>query len=259
MELRFARGIGLVALLVLAGCSRGPAAAPEQAEAVVLTRQIANLRQLVGAAEQKTFVSSSWLAVGVEEDVFRRVITAGLPQETTLGGRVQVRIEKATVRFSAGVPMVSLHARVSDVQSTGLFAQVAFRGGLDRVDISPEGKLSTRVAIDQLEGADGEAGAAAGPLPRFFVDALGARGVDWLREILPPVEIPVRLDQEIVINGLSEGPVLLGPGALPVHLKVARVLALGGRLWVLFDAAVGPWSSRPRADSARPVTAAGQK
>jgi hypothetical protein len=78
-------------------------------------------------------------------------------------------------------------------------------------------------------------------------------GEQWLGAIsavIPPIEIPIRLEQQIVVNGFGDGPVTVAPGRLPLQLSVARVAPLSGRLWIMLDAAAGPWETtgEPSAD-----------
>jgi hypothetical protein len=238
-----ARALAFLVLLALLawGCGDDLAARRARAEGGLLKRQVSGLRELVHAAETKTLVSPDWVAIGIEESAFREVLSAGLPQETTVAGRAKVRIDRAEVSFQGSTASVNLFGRVSDTRDPDLLADISLQGGLDDIEISPEGRLSARVAIDSFEVARAEAGGAESPLLKVLVDALSAERMERLRDLVPPVEIPVALDQAIAINGLGEGPVQVNPGTLPVQARVARVLALSGRLWVMLDVSVGPW------------------
>jgi hypothetical protein len=240
------RALGLFALLApLLGCGDDLAARRARAEGGLLKRQVTGLRELVQAAETKTLVSPDWVAIGLEESAFRAVLSAGLPQETTVGGRAKVRIDRADVSFQGSTASVNLFGRVSDTQDPDLLADISLQGGLDEIEISPEGTLSARVAVDSFEVARTAAAGAETPMVKVLVDMLSAERMERLRDLLPPVEIPVKLDQAIAINGFGEGPVQVNPGVLPVHARVARVVALSGRLWVMLEVSVGPWVAAP--------------
>ena len=127
------------------------------------------------------------------------------------------------------------------MEDPGRLADISLQGGLEDIEISPEGKLSARVAIDSFEVARTESGGAETPMVKALVDVLSAERMERLRNLVPPVEIPVALDQQIAINGFGEGPVQVNPGTLPVQARVARVLALSGRLWVMLEVSVGQW------------------
>jgi hypothetical protein len=242
-----ARALGFVALLApVWGCGDDLADRRARAEGGLLKRQVTGLRELVQAAETKTLVSPDWVAIGLEESAFREVLSAGLPQETTVAGRAKVRIDRAEVSFRGSTASVNLFGRVSDTQDPDLLADISLQGGLDEIEISPGGRLSARVAIDSFEVARTAAAGTETPMVKVLVDMLSAERMERLRDLVPPVEIPVKLDRAVAISGFGEGPVQVNPGTLPVHVKVARVVAVSGRLWVMLETSVGPWVEVPK-------------
>ena len=74
-----------------------------------------------------------------------------------------------------------------------------------------------------------------------------------IQDAIPPLEVPVHIEQSIRIGGLTEGAVVAKPGSLPLAIAVSQVIPINQRLWVLLSAKAGPW--QPEA-SPKPVTAA---
>lgn len=56
---------------------------------------------------------------------------------------------------------------------------------------------------------------------------------------LPTIAIPVRVQQDIEIPGITEGPVRLDSARLPLKISVSRVLAAEQRLWVSLRVDIG--------------------
>jgi hypothetical protein len=122
---------------------------------------------------------------------------------------------------------------------------VVYDGGLDDIEVGRDGRLRTRVLIDNVELAEGQqAGADASALASMAVKLAG-QNLEILQGLIPDLAIPVRLEQTIAIDGLGDGPVQVDPGELPVNATVARVLPLSGRLWVFLEVTTGPWRERP--------------
>jgi hypothetical protein len=242
----------LIAIAVsLVACGEDAATRRRRAEATVLARQNENLREIIAAAREKRLVDPRWLAVAVDEAAVKSVIEAGLPQEAVVAKRFRVRVESAEVSFRSGAGLVRLRAQVTDEESPDRRANVLYQGGLDDITVSPGGQLQTRVLIDHVEVADAQAAGSDARAITSVVDQLAGRNLEALQERVPPVAIPVRLQQNLAIDGLGDGPVQVDPGDLPVQVSVARVIPLSGRLWVLLDVKAGPW--RPRASPAPPA------
>ena len=83
---------------------------------------------------------------------------------------------------------------------------------------------------------------------------LAGRNLEMLQGRIPDLAIPVRLQQNLSIDGLGDGPVQVDPGELPVRAAVARVLPLSGRLWVFLDVKIGPWRERAVAAPSAPLS-----
>jgi hypothetical protein len=230
---------GLV--LALAGASCAKRDTPEEARArtrkVFLQNQLKGLEDLVAKAERGETVTADQIAISVDEDVARELLNASLPQEKVLGGRVRVRIEKVEPYFRGTQGALLFHARATSEDFKGAFADLELAGGLEDLALR-EGKLSARVSLVHFTVLN----SSVGPLVSL-VESLVRDHLHDLERIVPPFEIPVRLDQTIQIGGLREGPVSVVGGRLPLSLTVSQVLQINKRLWVLIDAKAGPWEA----------------
>ena len=241
-----------IALVALGGACRSDQArtARVRAEKALLERQIEGLRELVAAAENNTLLTSEQLLVGTDEATVQGLIAATLPQERVIANRFRVRLERAEARFRSSQGVVLLKGRASPIQSDDTFVDLTLEGGLDDVVIDQaSGTLVAKIGVYHLEVERAAAAGAEGPAIRALAEALGRERLDELSELVPPLEIPIRLEQSIAFDGLEEGPVSAAAGTLPVRASVARVLALAGRLWVVLDVGSGPWRSGKRTGS----------
>ncbi len=242
-----------VLALAAAACREGGPTPRARAEEALLKRQVEGLRSLIEAAERKQLFSADHLAIGVEEALVRELLAATLPQEKTIAGRARVRLEKADVSFRSVQSVVTVSGRVSSQSEPSTFADLTLTGGLDRIEVNPQtGKLVARVVLDDFEVQRAAAGGAESGFVRSAVESLGQQGLESLSELVPPIEIPVRLEQQIEMGGLGEGPVSVMPARLPLTAVVAQVLPLSGRLWVMIEVTAGPWQKREPAPAPAP-------
>jgi hypothetical protein len=232
-----------LALALAAACRRDEArVARIRAEKQLLERQIAGLQELVAAAEAHTLLKPAQLLVGADEATVQGLIAATLPQERVVAKQFLLRLVGVEARFRASQGLVVLKGRASPVNAPATFVDVTLEGGLDDVEVhQSSGTLVARVAIYHLQVERAAAAGAEGPTIRALAEALGRERLDALSELVPPVEIPIRLEESVTFEGLDEGPVTALAGALPVRASVVRVLALAGRLWVVLDVGAGPW------------------
>jgi hypothetical protein len=233
--------LGVVLFPLLGGCRDGGPRA--RAEAASLRRQIQGLRELLADTEKHGFFSANQLAIGIRAELLRDLLRRQLPLETVVGGRIRVRLERAEVSLESGQSLVTLQGRVSSTEGAADFADLELLGGLHRFEVQPRsGLLTARLELDRVEVQR----LAAGSLERGFAqalsEALGGRSLGALGEVLPRLEIPLRLDQAVEFGGFAEGVVSVPPQRLGVRVSVARVAPLGGRLWVLLDVDAGDTS-----------------
>ena len=245
-------GLGLALFVALPACREDQAAQRRRAQAKILRRQIDSLGEMRVAAREKRLVDERWLAIAVDEAAVRSVIDAGLPQETLVADRFRVHVHRAEVTFSSGTSLVRLNARVSDTRSPDRFADVVYEGGLDDIAVAADGEMSARVLVDSIDVPQAQTGGADAPLLAAATDELAGQNLETLQSLVPPVAIPVKLQEKIAVDGFGDGAVQVEAAELPVSVKVARVLPLSGRLWVFLDVSVGPWRKIAASPSASP-------
>lgn len=233
------RACAAVALALLGcACSRDRLPGGLLAREALLERQIDELSMLGRAAERGGFLPRDKLVVAVSERLANALAALALPREQVVAGRYRVRLETAEVRFRAEHGSVRFDGRLSPVESLpqDFVAQLALFGAVDTVELERStGVLRCNVSIVGFELTHLEVQGAA-ETGRLLLAELGRQGVDALKALAFPLEIPVRLEQEIALKGVSgEGPVRLRPSSLPLRLAVADVAAHAGRLWVAVE------------------------
>lgn len=242
--------LALATLLALAGCGRFETseAALARAKKAVRLKQIAGLEQALAEAREKG-VSRDRILIGVDEDVFRAVVSATLPQQVVIKERLRLRLLKAEPYFRYTQGVVMFDGRLEGVNRPDMFVAVRLAGGVDRVDFS-EGRLATRIKIYYFEVR----GSGLGEMSTAALEALVRANMDAVTDVIPPIEIPVRMEQGVTLDRFDEGPVSAKGGTLPFSASVARVLSVNGRLWIALQVDAGPWKSlaSPEAPVAAP-------
>ena len=225
------------------------------AEEVVLKRQIKDLGELVARAERGSLLPSDKLIVAVSEQLVKNLAQLALPREQVIAKNYRVRLETVDVRFRDKHGSVRLDGRVSPAAGSAedVFAELALFGTIDSVEVDrASGVLRGKVSLIGFElkkvGVFGESSGG-----RRLIEELARQELEVLESLALPIEIPVRLEQEIALKGVEEGPVRLHPASFPLHVVVADVAAHGQRLWIALDVASGLWA-KPKAS---PSPAAG--
>ncbi|HET7291302.1 MAG TPA: hypothetical protein VFM88_02660 [Vicinamibacteria bacterium] len=232
------------ALLSGAACRRRepPEAVRARANAAFLESQLASLEALVAKAEAGELKTRDHIAIGISEGVVKELLDASLPQETTVAGRLRVRIESGTPVFRGNKAFLVFRARMSSVRAPSAFASVELGGGLDEFRLK-EGRLLAQVALGHFTVLE----TSVGDLAADVLDNLIRNNLEAIQGAIPNLEIPVSLEQTIEIGGLDEGAVRVKPGALPLQMAVAHVVPVNARLWVFIDAKAGPWQRKATA------------
>jgi len=228
---------------LVGGCGReGDNAARARAEEATMMRQIRGLQDLVKAAEAKTLTNGGQIAVAVDDKLVAELIAVGLPLERDVTERYRVRLDKAEVEFRSAHSLVILRGRVSALGAPQTFADLRLSGGLAEVAIDPKtGLLHAKLVLDELEVERAAASGAQGKALDDLVEDVARENVESFAELVPDIQIPIKLEQVITLKGFSEGPIAVAGGRLPIELKVVRLMPLSGRLWVLLDASAGKW------------------
>jgi len=239
---------------LLGGCRRRepPEAARARANARLLGEQIRSLEALVAKAEAGELDTDQQVAVAVSEDVVTSLVGASLPLEIKINERVRLRLESVQAFFRGNRSGLLMRARVSSVDVPDAFATLELGGALKEFTFA-EGKLSTSASIEHFSVIE----SSVGDLAADLVENLVKENLQLIQQAIPPLVVPVNLEESVKIDGLTEGVVVAKPGTLPLAIAVAQVLPVNGRLWILLDAKAGPWKPLPA--ETEPEGPAGEK
>lgn len=218
-------------------------AAQADAEKKRLERQVAALERAIVDSKKGALFSPDYLAVGASEDVAKQLIARALPIEKDVTKDFHAKIDQAQVSFRSFEASVVLQGRISRKGDPSTFADLKLIGGIPTIEIEENGKtLRADIVLDSFDVTRAAAMGAEHDLVTLAARELGARGLDALRELVPPLRFPITLEQAIDVPGVSEGPATIRGGRLPLSAKVARVLPVSGRLWAMVAVDTAGWT-----------------
>jgi hypothetical protein len=247
---------GLVCLgaLALAGCDRAYDGGGDlRAQRVVIEREVEGLRAIVQRLERgEPMLPPNDVAVAVDEALVRDLVVAQLPFATDVE-RFHVQLTGADVQFR-GSPTVQLQGRLQVRDQPDVTAAVTLFGALERVRIDHStSTLEATLAADHLTIA--EATGFAQYLSGATIDEMARRVRLAIREKLPTIRIPVKVQESIAFPAVTDGPVRVDGARMPLDVAVSQVVAARGRLWVsvsVTPGAFGPLDApAPRPTGAR--------
>lgn len=229
----------LFVLLAAAGLAACQRESQSRAEASTLRRQIRELRTLIEDDQSGRLFPRDRLAIGIRQELVRELLQRRLPFEAAPIPGVQIRVETAEIVFEGGQSLVTLHGGVRPADGTARYADLTFFGGLHRFQVDAKaGIVTAHVRLERVEVRRAE----AGPMEQGLLDGLneGLRGpgLDALNDMLPAVDMPMRLDPVLDFPGVKGAVLAIPAQRLPVDVSVARVVPVAGRLWLFFDVAV---------------------
>jgi hypothetical protein len=238
--MRVTLGGALVTAALALGCERreAPEIALKRATAEFRRGQIASLKGLIAQAEKGDLVTTDQIAIGISEDLVKTFLNASLPREIVVAKRLRVRVESAEAIFRGGKAALLLQARASSVDAPDAYATIEMAGSLENFNLD-DGRLTARVALNYFTVKE----SSIGDLAENALDNLVRANLETIQEAIPPIEIPVQLEQSIKIGGLTEGAVVANSGVLPLDISVSQVVPVNQRLWVLLKAKAGPWKT----------------
>lgn len=246
-----AAGIGLL-VVGAAACRGDNGAGALHARHVVLEREVQGLRASVEKLERgDPILPEDAVVIAIGERVVKDFVTAQLPLKIDLES-YQVEMTHAEARFK-GSPSVDLTGSIVHKGHPDLVGEVRALGALDSIAVDPEsGTLRARVAIDHVDLLQ-----MAG-LEKFLgggtLDDLGRAVRLQLAARVPPLQIPVKIEQAINLPAVTDGPVLIHAASLPLAVSVSDVLAGQGVLWIAISVVPGDVTR----DAPKTATGAGQ-
>jgi hypothetical protein len=229
-------------LLVCAGLASACADPHEgagalHAETVQVERELDGLRDSAARlARGESLFPDSDIVVSIDESFVQGLITARLPLELT-AAPYRVVLTAADVGFG-GAPTVRLRGTITRDGMVTLDAAVVVVGALSGIEIdTATSTLSAKIVADHLsfERASGLESFLSGST----LDDVARLVRLEIAPQLPAIEIPVRVQQDIDIPAVTDGPVRIDGARLPVRASVSRVFAANKRLWIGLHVEVG--------------------
>ena len=250
-------GTALVAALVLAAAACGgksESGGALHAQQVVLTREVDGLREVVARLERhEPMLPAGDVALAIDDSLLRDMIAAQLPFEVDVD-RYHLSLKEAEVIFR-GSPVVRLRGTLNLKTYPDLLAQVNVIGALENIEVNPAtSTLKARIAIDHL-GIEKAAGLES-YLSGSTLDEVARMIRLQIRDQMPPVQIPVNVQQNIDLPAVTRGPVRIDGAQLPLKVAVSGVVATQGQLWIAVHFEPGAVVKTADAPEATDATAA---
>ncbi len=225
------RAAALALAFVALGCNRGFEGGGDlRARKKVLEREVLGLRDAVGRLERdEPLLPVEDLAVAIDDTLLQGVIAAQLPFESQID-EYHLKLESAEVHFR-GAPTVNLRGSLKREGRLDLEASVDVAGALDSIAVdTTRGALAAKIVVDHI-GIEKAAGMEA-IFSGSTLDEVARMIRLQLAEKLPPIQIPVKVQQSIELPAVTSGPVRIDGASMPIAANVSRVFAGQGRLWV---------------------------
>jgi len=234
LAVRLALAIG-IAWPLLACQRESPQITRDRTMEALLTSQIADLKTLVTKAEAGDVKTRDRIAIGLSEETSKAILDASLPQEQTLGGRVLVRVERARPFFQGNSALMAFEAVAKGLKS-GVKARLELGGRLVNFRLDQD-RLKADVELVHFTVLD----SSLAELGNGVLEALVRDNLQLLAKLTPQLELPIKLEHAVAIDGLDDGVVRARPGVLPLAMSVADVIPARQRLWVFLEVKAGPW------------------
>lgn len=217
--------------LATASCGSGYEGGGDlRAQRVVLDREVEGLRAVVERMERgEPMLPADDVAIAIEDTLIRDLIVAQLPFDADIN-RYHLRLIGADVQFR-GSPVVRLTGELQVRDQPSLAAAVTLIGALEDIQVDQRAStLTALVAADHL--SIDQATGLTQLLSGATLDEV-ARAVRLeIREQLPTIHIPVKVQQQIEFPAVTDGPVRMAGARLPLEVAVSQVTAARGRLWI---------------------------
>ncbi len=219
-----------LALSALACQSRFEGGGDLRAQRVVLQREVDGIRAVVSRLERgEPMLPMEDVAIAIDDGLVRDIIGAQLPFEADVD-RFHLTLLEAEVHFK-GSPVVRLRGSLVVRERPTLAAAVNVIGALEDIPVDQASStLRARIAVDHL-GIEKAAGIES-ILSGATLDELARTVRLQIQEKLPPIQIPVKVQQSIDLPAVTRGPVRIDGARMPLAVAVSQVAAGQGRLWI---------------------------
>lgn len=227
----------VVAILASACADPHARAGALRAEQVLIERELEGLRDSAARLDRgESLFPESDVIVSIDESFVQGLITARLPLELT-AAPYRVTLTDVDVGFG-GAPTVRLRGTITRDGVVTLEAVVRVSGALSGIEIdTATSTLRAKITADHLdiEKASGIESILSGSTLDDVARLVRLEAASQL----PTIEIPVRVQQDIDIPAVTDGPVRINAARLPVRASVSRVFAANKRLWIGLHVEVG--------------------
>jgi hypothetical protein len=201
-----------------------------RAQKVVLKREVEGYREAAARLERgDPVLPQEDAAIAISDSLIRDLIAAQLPFEADVD-RFHIRLASVEVKFR-GSPVVELTGALHLKKRPKISAVALVVGALERIAVDPvTATLKAHISVDHLslEKAAGVEQLLSGAT----LDEVGRMIRLQIREKLPEIQIPVKVQQSIELPAVTQGPVRLEGARMPLQVAVSQVLAGQGILWI---------------------------
>jgi hypothetical protein len=225
------RALAPVLAVLAAACgSRFEGGGELRAQKVVLLREVEGLREVVARLERgEPMLPLGDLAISIEDTLVRDLIGAQLPFEADVD-RFHLSLKAAQVHFR-GSPAVQLNGVLTPKERPDLTAEVDVLGALEKIEVDRSSStLTARIAVDHI-GIEKAAGIES-ILSGAALDELARIVRLRIKEQLPPIQIPIKVQESIELPAVTTGPVRIDGARMPLQVAVSQVVAGQGTLWI---------------------------
>lgn len=238
--------IPIVFVLSVLSCRKGPELvapdSPLASELKLLERQVSSLQAAIVDAKKGELFPIGDIAVGVSQETVQRTLLQALPIEQPVAKDFRARIDRAEVTFLSMQGSVKLEGRIWALADPGTFADLTLMGGIDAVEVeSGTGILTAAIVLDGWDVKRASAIGAESDWIKQAVLMLGDDALTALRALVPPIRIPVGIENGVDLPGIFGPPVTIPAGHMPFDAQVSRVLPLSGRLWAMVHVTTTGW------------------
>ncbi len=201
-----------------------------RAQRVVLQREVEGYREAAARLERgEPVLPKEDVAIAIADSLVRDLIGAQLPFEADVD-KFHIALRTAEVKFR-GSPVVELTGALNLKNRPNLQAAARVIGALEGIAVDPAtATLKARISVDHL--ALEQVAGFEQLLSGSTLDEVGRMVRLQIKEKLPEIQIPVKVQQSIELPAVTHGPVRLEGARMPLQVAVSQVLAGQGILWI---------------------------
>jgi len=222
--------VPVLALSAIACDSKFKGGGDLRAQKVVLKREVDGLREAAARLEKgQPILPLDDVAIAIDDTLLRDLIAAQLPFEMDVD-RFHLSLTEVEAHFR-GSPVVRLRGALNLRKRPDLAATVNVVGALEDIQVEPSSSiLRARIAVDHI-GIEKAAGIEQ-LLSGATMDEVARMVRLQLKDRLPQIQIPVKVQQGIDLPAVTRGPVRIDGARMPLQVAVSQVLAGQGLLWI---------------------------